>query len=191
MIQTSVLCVCSIANIPFIANMVAPLIMSRPTRVFARLTFTGEDKSAAPLICDLSRVAAIVPANRLPSTLTDDNPPPPKPGDDTVSIVKDMRLSVLCNDSQSTKTSAHVSQSASIQSNPSAANPSYSQTNVHSSETRSNSRGVKRSRKIDESEESNSKLNLKINSKRLRQNGDNQQSNSKLRRVPLTNVVEV
>lgn len=79
--------------------MVASLIMNRPTRVFARLTFTGEDKISAPLCCDLSRVASIVPANPLPSSL----------GGGLVGegrragmqcISKDEKLSVLCNDNR-------------------------------------------------------------------------------------------
>lgn len=50
--------------------MVAPLVLNRPTRVFARLTHTGENKSAEPVCCDLSRVASILPANPLPKNLT-------------------------------------------------------------------------------------------------------------------------
>ncbi|KAF2357172.1 hypothetical protein FHG87_012071 [Trinorchestia longiramus] len=78
--------------------MVAPLIMNRPTRVFARLTFTGENKACAPACCDLSRVASIVPANPLPSNLGGAMAGEARPSMQCMS--KDEKLSVLCNNNQ-------------------------------------------------------------------------------------------
>ena len=49
--------------------MVAPALVTRPTRVFARITFTGEDKNLPPVCCDLSRVATIAAASPLPNNL--------------------------------------------------------------------------------------------------------------------------
>lgn len=49
--------------------MVAPPLLSNPTRVFARLTFTGEDSITQPISCDLSKVASIAAANPLPIKL--------------------------------------------------------------------------------------------------------------------------
>jgi len=49
--------------------MVGPALLSNPTRVFARLTYTGEDKLSPPICCDLSRVATIAAAHPLPKNL--------------------------------------------------------------------------------------------------------------------------
>lgn len=49
----------------YFENMVSPLILNKPTRAFAKLTHTGENKEAEAVLCDLSRVANIIPANPL------------------------------------------------------------------------------------------------------------------------------
>ncbi|XP_018027690.1 uncharacterized protein LOC108682936 [Hyalella azteca] len=80
--------------------MVAPSILNRPTRVFARLTFTGEEKNSPPVCCDLSRVASIVPANPLPVNLNSGDNSRAPPVHAMQCITKDEKLSVLCNDNQ-------------------------------------------------------------------------------------------